>query len=187
MRGPQIPVLETKRLLLRPLELADAAQVQDSFPCWEVVRYMAAHVPWPYPEDGALSFIRDIALPAMQNGREWHWSIRLKDSPEQIIGIISLMSREDENRGFWLHPSHWGTGLMREASNRVTDFWFDELGKAVMRIPKASGNAASRAISERSQMRVVWRGERDYVSGRHPAELWEITAHEWRAYRSGPT
>jgi hypothetical protein len=26
--------------------------------------------------------------------------------------------------------------------------------------------------------------ERDYVGGRFPSELWEITAEEWRARRS---
>ncbi len=43
------PTLETPRLLLRPLDLADAAQVQLLFPHWEIVRHLAAQVPWPYP------------------------------------------------------------------------------------------------------------------------------------------
>jgi ribosomal-protein-alanine N-acetyltransferase len=30
-------------------------------------------------------------------------------------------------------------------------------------------------------MRIVAREERDYVSGRLPTEIWEITAEEWRA------
>jgi hypothetical protein len=32
-------------------------------------------------------------------------------------------------------------------------------------------------------MRVMATTERDYVSGRLPAEIWEITAEEWRAKR----
>jgi ribosomal-protein-alanine N-acetyltransferase len=43
------PALETSSLRLRPLELADAAQVQILFPDWEIVRYLANKVPWPYP------------------------------------------------------------------------------------------------------------------------------------------
>lgn len=35
------PELETPRLLLRPLELADAAETQILFPQWEIVRYLA--------------------------------------------------------------------------------------------------------------------------------------------------
>ena len=61
-----ISPLETSRLLLRPLCLDDAEQIQDIFPHWEVVQYMAATIPWPYPSDGALTYIRDSALPAME-------------------------------------------------------------------------------------------------------------------------
>jgi [ribosomal protein S5]-alanine N-acetyltransferase len=46
--------LETRRLLLRPLALEDAEQIQRIFPHWDVVRYLADRVPWPYPDDGAL-------------------------------------------------------------------------------------------------------------------------------------
>ena len=56
--------LETARLLLKPLELADAEQIQALFPQWEIVRYLTKAVPWPYPPDGALTFLRDAALPA---------------------------------------------------------------------------------------------------------------------------
>jgi RimJ/RimL family protein N-acetyltransferase len=94
--------------------------------------------------------------------------------------MISLMRKADDNRGFWLDPAWQGRGLMSEACNAVTGFWFDTLGQEVLRVPKASGNAASRAISEKGGMRVIWRGERDFVSGRLAAELWEITADEWR-------
>jgi hypothetical protein len=34
-------------------------------------------------------------------------------------------------------------------------------------------------------MRIIQTGERDYVAGRLPAEVWEITANEWRRYRAG--
>ena len=66
------PTLETTRLLLRPLELADAPQIQALFPNWEIVRHLAAQVPWPYPADGAYRYIRDIALPAEERGEAWH-------------------------------------------------------------------------------------------------------------------
>jgi len=63
-----IPTLETRRLLLRPLELADAEQAQILFPHWEIVRHLADAVPWPYPADGAHCFYRDVALPAVERG-----------------------------------------------------------------------------------------------------------------------
>ena len=175
-----LPTFTTHRLILTPLVLADAPDVQRLFPSWEVVRFLAATIPWPYPDDGALTYIRDRALPSMANGQEFHWAIRLKTHSDELIGMVSLMMQPDDNRGFWLDPASQGKGLMTEACNAVTKFWFESLGQEVLRVPKACANAPSRAISERSGMRVVWRGERDYVSGRHEAEVWEITAAEWR-------
>ena len=55
-----VPALTTERLLLRPLELADAPQIQAIFPQWEIVKYLTTQVPWPYPEDGALTFMSAI-------------------------------------------------------------------------------------------------------------------------------
>jgi hypothetical protein len=33
-------------------------------------------------------------------------------------------------------------------------------------------------------MRLVGTREKDYVSGRLPSEIWEITAEEWRAWKA---
>ncbi|HKW87447.1 MAG TPA: GNAT family N-acetyltransferase [Candidatus Acidoferrales bacterium] len=175
------PPVETPRLFLRPLELADAEQIQVLFPRWEIVQYLANRVPWPYPPDGALVYIREMALPAVARGEAWHWTIRLKEKREQMIGFISLMKSEEENRGFWLDTPYRGRGLMTEACDAVTDFWFNVLKFPMLRAPKAVANEASRRISEKQCMRVISRGERDYVSGRLPSEVWEITAAEWRA------
>jgi [ribosomal protein S5]-alanine N-acetyltransferase len=177
------PPLETPRLLLRPLELADAGQIQVIFPQWEIVRYLANKVPWPYPSDGAYKYCRDIALPAEARSEAWHWTLRLKTNPGQIIGSIDLRKGENENRGFWLAPPWQGQGLMTEACEAVTDFWFDTLKFPILRAPKAIVNVASRRISEKQGMRMIATEERDYVSGRFPSEIWEITAEEWHAHK----
>ena len=171
------PLLETPRLLLRPLELADADQTQLLFPHWDVVKHLNGRIPWPYPPDGARQFYEHVELPAMARGEHWTWSLRLKSDPDRLIGSISLM-QGDENRGFWLGLPWHGQGLMTEASDAATGFWFNTLKYPVLRVPKAIANAASRRISEKQGMRVVATVERDYVSGRLPAEIWEITAEE---------
>ncbi|SDS99488.1 Protein N-acetyltransferase, RimJ/RimL family [Pseudomonas sp. Z003-0.4C(8344-21)] len=173
------PTLYTERLILRPLELADAEAVQRQFAHWEVVRYLNAAVPWPYPDDGALTYVRDVALPAVAAGTEWHWSIRLKTAPEQLIGSISLMDQTDNHRGFWLAPAWQGQGLMSEASATVTDYWFRTLERPLMRVPKAAPNMGSRRLSERAGMRLIRSDEDDFVGGRFAREIWEITREEW--------
>jgi ribosomal-protein-alanine N-acetyltransferase len=178
------PTLETSRLLLRPLELADAEQVQILYPHWEIVRHLDRIVPWPYPPDGALTYYRAVALPAVERGEEWHWTLRLKSSPARIIGGISLKKAQGNNRGFWVGLPFQKQGFMTEACDAVTDYWFDVLKFPVLRVPKAIANAASRRISERQGMRVVATEERDYVSGRLPSEIWEITTEEWHARKN---
>jgi ribosomal-protein-alanine N-acetyltransferase len=182
--------LHTPRLLLRPLQLSDAQQTQLLFPHWEIVKHLNPNVPWPYPTDGALTYYRDVAIPAIERGDEWQWTLRLRQSPEKHIGAISLhrsnaqnRTRPD-NRGFWLGLPWHGQGLMTEAVIAVNDFWFDVLGFPVLRAPKAVGNLASRRISEKTGMRLVAAEERDFVSGRQPSEIWEITTDEWHKARA---
>lgn len=178
-----LPTLETNRLLLRPLTLEDAPQTQVLFPHWEIVRFLNASVPWPYPADGALAYYRDIALPAIEQGLEWHWTLRLKQSPETHIGAICLCRNSDDNRGFWLGTPWQGQRLMLEAAWAVTDYWFDGLGFTLLRTKKAVANIASRRLSAHTGMRLVGTQPHDFVSGRQLAEIWEITRSEWARQR----
>ena len=168
---------------MRPLELADAAQIQQQFPHWEIVRYLLNRVPWPYPADGALTYCRDVALPQMERGEAWHWTLRRLAEPAQLIGFLGLVRDGADNRGFWMATPWQGNGFMSEACEWANDFWFDELGFPLMRVAKARENAASRRISEKQGMRMVGTGMRDYVAGRLPSEHWEITAEEWHAWK----
>lgn len=175
-----VPELQTSRLTLRPLTLGDAPQIQALFPRWEIVKYLNGKVPWPYPADGAVQFLARSALPGMQRGDEWSWSLRLKNKPEQLIGCINLVKGDELNRGFWLGLPWQGQGYMTEACDAVTEFWFETLGFERLRVPKAIDNTASRRISVHQGMRVVREEVRDFVSGKHRSEVWEITREEWR-------
>lgn len=179
-----VPTLTTARLILRPLEMADAEQIQALFPHWEIVRHLAKAVPWPYPPDGALRFLRDIAFPEMERCEGWYWTLRLKSNPEQLIGCISLHKSETINRGFWIGQPWQNQGYMSQAADAVTDYWFNVLGFPLLRVPKATVNEFSRRISEKQGMRVVAVKDGEYVSGRLPTEIWEITAEEWRQRRA---
>jgi RimJ/RimL family protein N-acetyltransferase len=177
------PALETARLILRPVEMADAPAIQRIFAQWEVVKHLNAGVPWPYPEDGAEAFFRDVTFPAIARGECWAWSIFPKAEPDRLIGRIDLGINEEANRGFWLDPAWQRQGLMTEAADITTDYWFETLGQPVLRIFKAVDNEASRRISLTQGMRCIATVEKDYVCGRLPSEVWEITADEWRARR----
>jgi len=177
------PTLTTERLLLKPLEKTDAEQIQKRYPRWEIVRYMVASVPWPYPENGAEYYVNNVALPDIEKGIAWFWTIRWHDDPDQLIGLICLYDEEDNNRGFWLAPEWQGQGLMREASIAATDYWFNTLNRPLLRAPKAAINDRSQRISVSSGMRLVKTEKKAYVCGELDSELWEITREEWNALK----
>jgi len=52
--------LDTRRLILRPLRLEGADQTQRLFPSWDVVKFLNAKIPWPYPPDGMRIIAREV-------------------------------------------------------------------------------------------------------------------------------
>lgn len=176
MKTPQIC---TTRLYLNALQPEDALQIQKIFPQWEIVRHLAAGFPWPFPADGAYRYVNSIALPASEKGTAWFWTLRRKEEPFRIIGLICLSDEENNNRGFWLVPEWRRRGYMTEASNAVSEFWFNTLNREVLRAPKASVNVASKKISMNTGMRIIQTGKKIYMEGLLDYELWEITKQEW--------
>lgn len=177
-----VPRLTTPRLLLQPLRLEDAVAIQRVFPQWEIVRYLSAKVPWPYPADGALGFVRDLVLPGMAAGTHWCWTLRLQTQPDDLIGLVSLQEEPDNQRGFWLDPGYWRQGLMGEACAEVNRYWFQTLGRPHLRVTKVVTNEGSRRLSQREGMQRVACLEMDSVSGPLPAECWELTRAQWLAH-----
>ena len=62
-----------------------------------------------------------------------------------MIGAISLRRGESDNRGFWLGLPWHRQGLMTEASDIVTDYWFDVLEEPVLRRAQGCRQHAPRA------------------------------------------
>jgi RimJ/RimL family protein N-acetyltransferase len=172
--------LQTTRLSLTPVSLDDAPFIQAEFPHWDIVEFMNNRVPWPYPEDGAVTFLRDVLLPQIARGEGHAWIMRLRDAAATPIGMINLRIGTDENRGFWVARARQRRGYITEAADAVTDYYFNVLDQPELRVAKAVDNAASRAISVRQGMRLISTEARDYVSGRHKTEIWTITRNEWQ-------
>ena len=177
--------LSTDRLLLEPLCLGDADQAQPLFAQWEIVQHLNASVPWPYPADGVFTFYRDVVFPSIARDEAWYWSLRLRQEPSALIGVIGLTTADQSQRGFWLGLPWQRQGLMTEAVDAVTEFWFTHLQQPVLRVNKAAANAGSRQLSQRQGMRLVSEHVAPYVSGTLPTEVWEITAEEWHEQRRG--
>jgi ribosomal-protein-alanine N-acetyltransferase len=185
-RKAPLVALETARLRLRPLAEPDAHRIQTLFPHPNVLRYMNAAIPWPYPENGAIEFVRSV-LPRLEAQEEYYWALRLKAADEGLIGVIGLTPASDEDhRGFWLAEIYWGRGLMREAVAAVNDFAFDVLGMTELLLNNAAPNAASHRLKESVGAEIVRIEDTDYVGGRFPGVRWRLTAEAWRRHRLTP-
>lgn len=181
----QTPTFETKRLILRPIHPGDLPSYQKNFNDYEIIRYLAAHVPWPYPENGAEEYYYKMLLP--KRGKDyWHWGIFLKEDPAETIGGIDLWrSSNIDNRGFWLARKHWGKGYITETVTRINDYAFNELGFEVLYFGNAVSNIGSRRIKEKTG--AICTGIRPFkyvdpsVSG---SENWQLTKEAWQEFRN---
>ena len=180
-----IPILETPRLRLRPLRVGDGQRIQALFPHPEIVEYMAAAIPWPYPEDGAARFL-EVTLPKMEAGRQCDWAITLKDvGDDLLIGIISLYPYGDDSRGFWIGRDYQRRGLMTEAASAVNDFAFDVLEVPYLTLNNAEPNLASHRLKEMSGAEIIEiNDDVAYVGGHFRQVRWRLTREAWRAAHS---
>lgn len=182
---PPTPVLQTERLILRPLAPADASALQRRFPHWEIVRFLNARIPWPYPADGAARFI-EIAVGEMERGEKHHWSIRLKEGPDELIGSIVLWPDDEKSRdmrGFWLDPAFQRRGLMTETADRVTDYAFQELGWPHLWVSNAEPNRASARVKEKQGAHLVGFEPFHFIEGEGRRMVWRIEREAWLARR----
>ena len=95
----QLPVFETARLILRNIIERDAPAYERHFIDYEVIGTMSHMVPWPYPENGVLEYIRTVVI-ARQCKDQWTWGICLRSEPHELIGAIWLKRKDTpSNRG----------------------------------------------------------------------------------------
>jgi RimJ/RimL family protein N-acetyltransferase len=180
---PPTPVLETERLILRPLKLRDAPAIQHWFPDPEVVKYLHAALPWPYPEDGALTHVQD-SLERRARGEKFFWVLTLKGGDDEAIGRIDLWPFDGETRdmrGFWLARPWWGQGLMTEAAEAVTGYAFEVLGWPFLYLGNAAENAGSHRVKEKQGAELIDRLPHAFMSGEYLRETWLLTREAWLA------
>lgn len=179
--------LETERLLLAPLGECpdDIEDIQRYISAYNVARFLK--VPWPYPEDGAQTFWQN-QQPKITAGEKIIWGLRLKATPEELIGCIDYQKMSDDGRwgrGFWLASSFHSQGLMTEAVKVSLDYMFNETGMTVLTVVNLVGNAASRRIKEKTGTKFLGVFERAGIHGAAREERWELAKMDWLASSGG--
>lgn len=125
------PVLETRRLTLRPITIDDAADITRGLSNWDVIQWLTGP-PFPYALADAHAFITDVVpLSPM-------WAI---DAGDGLIGVIGL----HPDLGFWLDVDYHGQRIMTEAASAVVAWHFEQQATSLMSCHHL-GNDASRAV-----------------------------------------
>lgn len=139
--GP-CPIIETRRLVLRPHQKSDADAIAQSLNDWQVTR-MLTRVPAPYSRSDALDWLKMVHSTA-----DWHFALTEGDGVH--IGCVSIELRHGRWQfGYWLNRFYWGQGLMTEAVGAVLDAFFRRLPGVELFSGAFADNAGSLRIQDR--------------------------------------
>lgn len=178
-----LPIFETKRLIIKGITLADTEAYTKHFVDYEVIQHLSDQVPWPYPKDGVRHYIENFIL-THQGKERWMWGIFLKSNPFELIGGVDLWRNgKPENRGFWLGKKFWHQGIMTEAVKPIMDYAFDALGFEKMTLSNAVGNIRSRRVKEKTGARLIGTRPSKFASPNYTeSEIWEISKADWKSH-----
>ncbi len=191
--------LRTDRLVLRPLEPADAPDVFEYQRIPEVLRYL----PWPrrdraegYEHTAKRAAARVLAA----DGDFFVFAATLPGEPsvaepaeveaqprDRVIGDVmvrvSSVTHAQLELGWVLHPDFQGRGFAREAASAVLDFVFETLRPHRVQAFLDARNAASAALCERLGMRrEATILEQEYNDGEwQDTAIYGVLRREWAA------
>jgi len=141
----QQPMLHSERLLLKPLTLEDAPVIQVMASDRRVAE-MTANIPHPYPETGAVDWISQHTS-NWQTRKQVSFGI-FTISSNTLVGAIGLVLNEEQKSelGYWVGVDYWGNGYATEATKRIINFGFNDLGLSVIEARALSRNPASNRV-----------------------------------------
>lgn len=159
-------LLETPRLLLRPLTLSDFDDV------YAVIGdpITMSYYPAPYDRQGTLNWIERNLRRYEEDGTSLH-AVVLK-SNNQLIGDCGAAWQEtDQGReleiGYHIRRDCWGRGYATEAAKAAMAYAFENFAVDHLISLIRPENVPSRRVAEKNGLRVdreiAWKGIRHYV------------------------
>lgn len=178
------PVLQTERLLLRPVTESDAQSIFDYAKNPAVSRYTL----WEPHSSSAdtLKYIQDYVFKHYADHTPDPWAITFKNHPDKVIGTIGChwVSKEKKcmELAYALAEDQWGKGLVVEAGKAVLDYCTKEYSLKRIQAHYKTENAASGRVMEKLGMKFE-RTEPEAIF--HRGKNWDVTFYAKDNINSG--
>ncbi|HEX7904803.1 MAG TPA: GNAT family protein [Chitinophagaceae bacterium] len=161
------PLLNTERLLLRPIVTEDVNELFFLRSNKEVMKFLDR--PFMQYSEEALQLIQKITTD-ITNNDGITWGITLKNE-SSLIGTIGFWHITKEHHraeiGYMLHPAQQGKGMMQEAITTVIDYGFAVMKLHSIEANVNPGNTNSIRLLERNQfIREAYHRENYYFDGK---------------------
>jgi RimJ/RimL family protein N-acetyltransferase len=146
--------IATARLLLRPLEVSDAARIHALISDWNVLRTLSTP-PYPYRLEHAHEFL-SATIPKHESGAAMVLALQREG---ELIGVIHMEPQQRGHMlGYWLGRPYWGQGYMSEAALAAVGQYLACRNVPTLVSGYFAGNGASWRIQDKLGFRIV--GER---------------------------
>lgn len=176
-----IPRVETDRLVLRPLALSDASDVQGLAGDFAIAD-TTARIPHPYEDGVAEAWIASLPE-ALRQRRGLVFGIEEKSSGLFLgtVGLASSGDGEEAELGYWIGRPYWNRGFGSEAAIAAVDFAFNGLGCKRVHAHHFSRNPASGRVLQKLGFRHEGtRRDHEVAPDRHEdVELYGLRRKEW--------
>lgn len=178
MTTPLDRVLQTARLILRPLTLDDAAAIFVAFQDAETMRFMEQPI--------HLTVAQTYAhLTNMLTAESCWWALVRKDTDdESAIGYVGYLGNTAvPGMGYLLRRDHWRQGFMTEAVKAALQHGFTTLSLERVELWINDGNLASQGVAKavgftrRSQFRMKY----PHNEHGHDKVVYGLYRYEWMA------
>ncbi|WHQ37166.1 GNAT family N-acetyltransferase [Spiroplasma sp. SV19] len=119
----QNKIIETERLILRPITLTDADNIFEYSKDIENIKFLE----WPPHQD--IAETKNIIAQLFLNQPLGKWALELKDT-HQMIGIIDLRLDSimpNAKMGYIVNKKYWGNGYIVEAGKAVITLAFKKM------------------------------------------------------------
>lgn len=170
------PILETDRLVLRPLTLDDAEACYSWNSDERVTKYMS------YSTYTDISQTVNWIKSAMIDKADWNWAFVLKEV-NKVIGTGSI-GPNTQMKGYWsigynLHYDYWHKGYCTEAMRAIIDFAHTKLGVNKICSEHAVDNPRSGKVLEKCGLKFDHFGEYSKIDGSqtYKAKFYKL---EWK-------